>query len=129
VPKKDLDFIQNFKFEKIREGKKNIKLIQYGYKIEGETVVFRFELPKSINPSEVKFVTVAGSFNGWNPEDKTYAMTLLKKNIYEYRLPKSNLKNEKYEFKFVINGENWQTIPDNAKNTEHGNLLLDLLGK
>ena len=41
-------------------------------------------------------------------------------------IPKANFKEKYNEFKFVINGENWQSIPENAKNTQNGNLTLEI---
>ena len=41
-------------------------------------------------------------------------------------MPCANFKEKFNEFKFVINGENWQAIPENAKNTQNGNLTLTI---
>lgn len=125
APNNDTKFLKTFKFAKVEDVKKGLKLIQYGYRIEKENVVFKFTLPKNVNKSEIEMITIAGSFNGWNPKDLDYKMTNTKENIYELKLPKSKLKDYN-EFKFVINSENWQTPPENAKNSENGNLTLKL---
>ncbi len=126
VPKSDLKFINNFKFTKVTETKKGQKLLQYGYKIEKDKVVFTFELPKNMDKNQIENITIAGSFNGWNPKNLDFKMTNVSDNRYEYRMPKANLKEKYNEFKFVINGENWQLVPENAKNTQNGNLTLEI---
>ena len=126
VPKSDINFIKNFKFDKVIETKKGLKLIQYGYKIEKDNVVFTFELPENIDKKQIEHITIAGSFNGWNPQNLNYKMTNIANNAYQFIIPKANLKEKYNEFKFVINGENWQTVPDNAKNTQNGNITLEI---
>jgi len=126
LSKIDKNFNKHFKFTKINERKKRLKLVQYGYKIEKDEVVFRFELPKNTDKNSIEFITIAGSFNGWNPKNLDYKMINITDNIYEYRMPKTILKEKQYEFKFVINGEDWQYVPENAKNTQNGNLLLEI---
>jgi hypothetical protein len=126
VPKSDLKLIQNMSFTKVIEHKKGVKLIQYGYKLEKSQVVFTFELPKNIDKSQVQYITIAGTFNGWNPQNLDYKMTNIANNIYQFSLPLSKLKEKNHEFKFVINGDNWQSVPENAKNTQNGNLTLEI---
>lgn len=126
VPKSDLKLIQNMSFTKVIEHKKGAKLIQYGYKLEKSQVVFTFELPKNIDKSQVQYITIAGTFNGWNPQNLDYKMTNIANNIYQFSLPLSKLKEKNHEFKFVINGDNWQSVPENAKNTQNGNLTLEI---
>lgn len=126
VPKADLEFIKNLKFTKIITEKKKIEMKVFGYKIENETITFLYDLPKSYDLSELKYITVAGSFNGWNPQDLNYKMNLTKDNRYEFVLPKSKLDKKQYEFKFVINGVDWQPVPETASNFENGNLTLKL---
>ena len=126
VPKKDLEFIKNLKFSKITPVKKNIIMGIQGYTIEKDNVIFTFKLPKSFDKNNLKQITIAGSFNGWNPKDLDYKMTLLNDNLYQYSLPKSKLDKKSYEFKFVINGDNWQSVPENASNVNNGNLTLEL---
>jgi hypothetical protein len=126
VPKSDLKFVNNFKFTKVTETKKRIQFIQYGYKIGKDNIVFTFELPKNIDKKQIEYITIAGSFNGWNPQNLNYKMTNIANNEYQFIMPKANLKEKYNEFKFVINGENWQTVPDNARNTQNGNITLEI---
>ena len=126
VPKADLTWIKNFKFGQIKELKKGVKLIQYGYQLDKEKVIFTFELPENKKNEEIECITIAGSFNGWNPKDLNYKLTQNANNVYQLMIPKTNFKEKYNEFKFVINGENWQTIPENAKNTQNGNLTLEI---
>ncbi len=126
VHKKDLKFVQKLEFKKVIEVKKGQKLIQYGYKIEKEFIVFEYDLPKSSDKNEVLMITVAGSFNSWNPKNLAYKMTNTKDNHYEFRLPIASLTEKHNEFKFVVNGDSWQFVPENAKNTQNGNLTLEM---
>jgi hypothetical protein len=120
----DAKFIRKFKFDKVSENKKKIKLVQYGYTIKNGNVVFTFTAPKSMQASEIKYVTIAGNFNGWNPNDLNYKMTSTSNLVYTYIIPVQAFKEKNNEFKFVINGEAWQTIPENTKNVNNGNLSL-----
>ena len=124
--KSDLNFIKNLKFDKIKVEKKTITMIVRGYKLEIDSVVFQFELPKSFDKTTLKYITVAGTFNGWNPQDLSYKLTNTKNNSFELKIPKSQLKEKNHQFKFVINGDNWQNIPENASNTASGNLTLEI---
>ena len=72
-------------------------------------------------------ITIAGEFNGWNPNDDNYKMTLGSNKTFEYHLPKSKLeKGKEYQFKFVMNGNNWLPVPEKALNVDEksGNLVL-----
>ena len=129
VPKKDLKFIQNFKFEPVIEVKKKIKKELYGYKLTDNEVIFTYKLGKPEEEKTISKITVAGIFNGWNPSDDNYKMTLQGDKIFELRLPKSKFEKEKtYMFKFVANGNNWLGVPDKALNVDadSGNLVLKL---
>ena len=131
VPDRDIRYVKNMEFGKIKvkEVKTGRKKI-VGYKAKGDQVVFRLKLPKHVNPEEVNFIHVAGTFNGWNPQAEGYKMDFTGKGKYELTLPKSQLTaKETPEFKFVVNGDNWLPAPQNAKNVEKGgnrNLLLTL---
>jgi hypothetical protein len=126
VPKKDMDIIKNFKFIKVTEKKKGIKLIQYGYKIVKDNIIFNYDLPKNFNSKDIDYITIAGNFNGWNPKNLDYKMIKITNNSYQFIMPKAILKEKHNEFKFVVNGENWQSVPENAKNTQNGNLTLEI---
>jgi hypothetical protein len=127
VPKKDLKFIQTFKFAPVIEVKKTIKKELYGYKLTKNEVIFTYSLGKSEDEKTVSKITVAGDFNGWNPSDDNSKMTLKENKTFELRLPKSKFEKGKiYTFKFVMNGNNWLGIPEKALNvdSESGNLTL-----
>jgi hypothetical protein len=129
VLKKDLKFVENLVFAPVVLKEKKIKKVQYGYAIKGENVVFTFELPKSEDLSKIKKVTIAGSFNGWNPKDDKFGMTLQKDRKYEFTMPKTAFdKGKTYMFKFVINGSSWQNPPETALNMDSsGNNNLTLV--
>ncbi|MEY4905919.1 MAG: hypothetical protein RLZZ292_3734 [Bacteroidota bacterium] len=124
--KKDARFIKNLQFSKKTMQGKKVKLVVSGYKIDKENVFFTFQLPPSFDKKTINSVTIAGTFNGWNPQDLNYKMTATKENTYEFIMPKANFKTQNHEFKFVINGDNWQNIPENAINTNNGNLTLEI---
>lgn len=100
----------------------------YGYKIVNENVVFSYEHDKSLDANLVKSVSLAGSFDKWNPNDKDYQLIRKNKNTFELSLPKKQFENDKIKmFKFVINKTGWIEAPKNALNIEKGpdqNLLL-----
>lgn len=100
----------------------------YGYKIVNENVVFSYEHDKSLDANLVKSVSIAGSFDNWNPNDNSYQMIRKNKNTFELSLPKKQFENDKIKmFKFVINKTGWIEAPQNALNIEKGpdqNLLL-----
>ncbi|MNX43274.1 Beta-lactamase precursor [compost metagenome] len=108
--------------------KNNSKKEIYGYKIVNKNVVFSYEHDKSLNSDLVKSVSIAGSFDNWNPNDNNYQMIRKNKNTFELSLPKKQFENDKIKmFKFVINKTGWIEAPKNALNIEKGpdqNLLL-----
>ncbi|RED27235.1 CubicO group peptidase (beta-lactamase class C family) [Flavobacterium cutihirudinis] len=102
----------------------------YGYKIVDDKVVFTYEYDKSLNPDLVKTVSIAGSFDNWNPNDKNYQMIQKNKNTFELAIPKSQFEKDKtYLFKFVINKTGWMEAPKNVINREvdgDENLILKI---
>ncbi|KAF2506666.1 serine hydrolase [Flavobacterium zhairuonense] len=102
----------------------------YGYKIINDNVVFSYEHDKALNVGLVKSVSIAGSFNNWNPDDKNFQMIQKSKNTFELVVPLSQLeKNKTYMFKFVINKSGWMQTPKNAINKEtegDQNLILKI---
>lgn len=102
----------------------------YGYKIVDDKVVFTYEHDKSLNPDLVKTVSIAGSFDNWNPNDKNYQMIQKNKNTFELTIPKSQFEKDKtYLFKFVINKTGWMEAPKNVINREvdgDENLILKI---
>ncbi|WP_445453953.1 DUF2268 domain-containing putative Zn-dependent protease [Flavobacterium sp. 25HG05S-40] len=129
VPDEDIAFVKNVKFGKITPPKENIIKVIYGYRIENNDVVFEYKIPKSMDKSLIKTVTIAGTFNNWNPNDSNYIMTFNNKDKYELRFSKNKFNISKPEqFKFVINENGWQNPPETALNVDgkDGNLILDL---
>jgi Predicted Zn-dependent protease (DUF2268) len=119
APDGDKKFIKNLVFAPYVEKEKNIKKVQYGYAIKGENVVFTFEIPKSQDISTIAKVTIAGSFNGWNPNDDNLSLAFAKNRQYTLTLPKSTFEKGKTQaFKFVINGRDWQNAPETALNVD-----------
>jgi hypothetical protein len=127
VPQRDLAFVKNLVFE---PHDAHVKKVLYGYKLTNERIIMRFELPKTTDLANVKQVTVAGSFNDWNPNDQRYKMTLKTGRWFELIVPKTAFKTgQAYSFRFVINGVDWQDAPDEALNVEGNgteNLVLTL---
>lgn len=102
----------------------------YGYQLKDDNVVFTYEHDKLLNPDLVKSVSIAGSFDNWNPEDKDFQMIRKNKNSFELKISKSKFeKNKTYMFKFVINKTGWVEAPKNVINIENGqdkNLIMIL---
>jgi len=108
------------------EAKKEI----YGYKIDKNNVVFSYQHDKSLDAGLVKSVSIAGSFDNWNPKNSNYQMVRKNKDTFELSVPKSQFANDKVRmFKFVINKTGWIEAPKSALNVENGpdqNLLLKI---
>jgi hypothetical protein len=106
----------------------------FGYRVEGDNVIFRFERPTSVPARmEIRSVTIAGDFNEWNPDNKTFKMKNLAKDTYELVIDKTLLGNagEKRFFKFVVNESLWVKPPRYARNQEDDgkgnvNLMIQL---
>lgn len=100
----------------------------YGYRLTKDKVIFTYTHNKKFDINLIKNISVAGSFNDWNPESKTYQMVSNGDNTFELELPKSQFEKDKtHLFKFVINKVGWLTTPKNALNTdktEDNNLTL-----
>lgn len=100
----------------------------YGYLATSDAIVFRYVHDKSLDANLVKSVSIAGSFDNWNPKDKNYKMIRRNKNTFELSVPKSQFEKDKINiFKFVINETGWIQAPKNASNVENGpdkNLIL-----
>lgn len=97
----------------------NSKKEVYGYKLINDKVVFTYYHNKTLNSDLVKSVSIAGSFDNWNPKDKNYQMVRKNKNTFELSVPKSQFeKNKIQQFKFVINQTGWVKAPKNALNVE-----------
>lgn len=102
----------------------------YGYAIKGNNVVFTYDHPKKADSGLINTISVAGSFNDWNPNNKDYQMTKKGNNHYELKIPVSKFEKDKtYSFKFVLNNNWWIITPKSASNidgTKDNNLVLTL---
>jgi hypothetical protein len=122
VPKKDVEFVKSFVFERQIAKNKKIPLAECGYKIVGDSLAFTFDIPESMTPESVKFVTLAGTFNDWNMVNESYFLKPISDKIYRLNLPLSKFeKGKMYSFRFVVNKNMWQDSPDNALNVEAEN--------
>lgn len=100
----------------------NINKNVYGYKLTSDKVIFTYQHNKKANAKLINTVSVAGSFNDWNPENKAYQMKYKGMNLFELELPKSQFeKGKEYQFKFVINKVGWTMTPKNALNVDSSN--------
>jgi uncharacterized protein YjaZ len=128
VPKKDVEFVENFTFDRQITKNEKVPLIEYGYKIVGDNLVFTFDISEAATPEPVKSVTLAGTFNDWNPANESYDLKPISDKIYSLSLPLSKFeKGKKYSFKFVVNRNQWQDGADNALNVDdenNGNLTF-----
>ncbi len=102
----------------------------YGYKINDKNIVFTYEHDKALNQDLVKSVSIAGSFDNWNPNDPNFQMIQKNKNTFELTIPKSQFEKDKtHLFKFVINKTGWIEAPKNAVNRQTDgdeNLILKI---
>jgi hypothetical protein len=130
VPKKDVEFVKNFTFDRQITKNEKVPLIEYGYKIVDKDVIFTFDISETATPESVKSVTLAGSFNDWNPANERYDLKPISNKTYTLSLPLSKFeKSKKYFFKFVVNRNMWQDGPDNAQNVDlenNGNLIFSI---
>lgn len=130
VPKKDINFVKNTPFGHIEIKAKPIQKVLYGYKLTADKVIFEYSVPKVLDMNTIKTVSVAGSFNGWNPKDVPSLMKKTGKRTFTLEMPRTAFdKTKTYTFKFVLNGDNWMNAPDTALNVEengYGNLVLEV---
>lgn len=108
----------------------NSKKTIYGYRLTNDKVIFSYKHLKRLDAKLIKSISVVGSFNDWNADNKMYEMRSKGDNTFEIVLPKSQFEKEKtYLFKFVINKVGWTTTPKNALNvdeTQDKNLTFKL---
>ncbi|SMC67669.1 serine hydrolase [Moheibacter sediminis] len=102
----------------------------YGYRLTNDKVIFTYQHNQKANADLINHISVAGSFNDWNPENSKFQMVVKGNNLFELELPKSQFeKNKEYQFKFVINNSRWITSPKHALNndqTPDNNLTLKI---
>lgn len=101
--------------KKHQQTKKSI----YGYRLTDNKVIFTYHHNKKLDVKLIKTISVAGSFNDWNPENNSYNMISKGNNTFELELPKTQfVKGKTYQFKFVINKMGWTMTPKNVLNTD-----------
>ncbi|MEJ5050275.1 serine hydrolase [Chryseobacterium culicis] len=102
----------------------------YGYRKEKDIVIFSYQFPEKQSTELIKNISVAGSFNDWNPDDKVFQMSLKKNNTFELSIPTSKFeKGKTYQFKFIMNKNGWLSVPSNAINvdgSQDNNLTLKI---
>lgn len=100
--------------------------INFGYRQAENDIIFEFELPTKYETDAIKGVTIAGTFNDWNPRSEDYGLTLRSGRTYELKIPLTKFeKNKVYEFKFFVDEAYWQNAPEFAQNiASNGNLTL-----
>jgi pullulanase len=107
---------------------------RYGYAVAGDIVTFCFEETRygvALTPAES--VYVAGTFNGWNSKSAQWRLTDRDddgKWEGTFALPDvaQDSGSVGIQFKFVVNGERWMSVPGDAPNRAshdgHTNLAL-----
>ncbi|GAA5083195.1 hypothetical protein GCM10023210_01440 [Chryseobacterium ginsengisoli] len=102
----------------------------YGYTLKGNSILFSYIHPKNLDAGLLNTVSIAGSFNDWNSENKEYQMIQKDKNRFELEVPMSKFeKGKTYSFKFVLNKSGWISAPQRASNADgtlDKNLMLKL---
>ncbi|UMQ43008.1 serine hydrolase [Chryseobacterium sp. Y16C] len=102
----------------------------YGYTVKGDKVVFSYTHPVNLDANLLHTVSVAGSFNDWDAENKEYQMVKKGRNHYELEVPASRFeKGKTYSFRLVLNKEEWIGASKRTSNndgTKDNNLALVL---
>lgn len=90
----------------------------YNQVVNAQTTVVRFtvELPGQ-GISQDSAVYIAGSFNGWNPQDENYRMQRMDARHYTLDVPCFAGKN--YEYKYTLGG--WNHVEKTIENKEIDN--------
>lgn len=119
---------------------KNIDRKELGYRIEGEEVVFEFDLHEfdqadngveqmDFKDLDIKNVAVSGEFNNWSKSGWT--MHKVSENIYQLRKNLKDFEDKlEWEYKFIINEAFWVEPPNDAPNRRndwdsYNNLVLN----
>jgi hypothetical protein len=126
----DLQFVKSSVFTSKHTAEKRKKVV-YGYKISGDNIVFEFKISTEfLNrfKGDIGSVSIAGSFNNWNPNDEKFIMTKHTNNVFKLTIAKSKLDfTTAQQFKFVLNRDIWMPAPEMAKNIDEKsqNLILN----
>lgn len=126
-------------------GRFSVENREMGYRIEGDEVVFEFDMRDyerlsssqgrefDFKDIDIKKITVAGEFNNWSQDGWT--MHKITPEIYQLRKKLSDFRGKlEWQYKFVINGSYWVEPPSEAKNVKsfspwlnrHRNLVLNV---
>ena len=126
----DREYIAKGVFTEEKEESQILKKV-YGYRIKGKQVIFEFSPPQVFLDrfkGDIGKVSVAGSFNDWNPGAEPFSLKRMAGNTFELVLPKEQLKlKSRPQFKFVINEDIWMPAPETALNVDNssGNLVME----
>jgi len=126
----DREYIAKGIFTEEKEESQILKKV-YGYRIKGQQVIFEFSPPQVFLDrfkGDIGKVSVAGSFNDWNPGAEPFSLKRVAENRFELVLPKERLKlDSRPQFKFVINEDIWMPAPETALNVDDssGNLVME----
>ncbi|MFN8429288.1 MAG: DUF2268 domain-containing putative Zn-dependent protease [Spirosomataceae bacterium] len=126
----DREYIAKGVFTEQKEESQILKKV-YGYRIKGKQVIFEFSPPQVFLDrfkGDIGKVSVAGSFNDWNPGAEPFSLKRMAGNTFELVLPKEQLKlKSRPQFKFVINEDIWMPAPETALNVDNssGNLVME----
>ncbi len=122
---KDEKFVKKMKFSTEIPKSKNIKKVVFGYNKTQDNLVFTYTLDKA--QTNIKSVAIAGNFNEWKPNIADYQLQKINDTTFELKFPLSKFeKGKAYQFKFVLNGDNWQEPPANAENVSSEGGYLNL---
>lgn len=90
-----------------------------GYKIEGDTVIFVFDVNDypniKYNGDPIDYVCVSGEFNNWAKDE--WKMNKINETVYELQKDLSTFTSDfDWEFKFIVNGFHWAEPSDDFEN-------------
>lgn len=125
----DFKFVKSSVFTDKRVAEK-IKKVVYGYQITGESIEFEYEIPKEFlnrHKGDIGLVSIAGTFNNWNPDNEEFIMNKHPNNVFKLKIPKSKINlTTTHQFKFVLNKDIWMSVPEIAKNVDENSQNLTL---
>ena len=125
----DLEFVKSSTFtDKRVRGK--VKKVLFGYKIRGENIEFEYKIPIDFlnrYKGDIGLVSIAGSFNNWNPDNEEFIMVKQSNNVFKLTIQKSKIDlTTTQQFKFVLNKDIWMPAPEMAKNIDEKSQNLTL---
>ena len=122
VSERDVNYVKSAVFTDKRVMKEINNPSVYGYRIEKEHIVFEYHIPSDFRnryKGNISVVSIAGSFNDWNPDSQEYLMLKQANDVFKLTIPKSTIDlSTAQQFKFVINKDIWMPAPEMAKNVD-----------